>query len=176
MRLPRMTTRRWMIVAAAIAMALGGIREVGRLKQRRDTCLIQATWHAEAAAYHRRLSVRLATRTDRQIAADQEPTPSPAPIVEAAKLIEQEFGLSPERSKRADGHELSDGHERFREAEARRYALSDKRSKLVDAYRQKESKNHAKQAEYHAALAHKYRNAARYLWLHIEPDRPEPSL
>jgi hypothetical protein len=174
MRLPRMTTRRWMIVATAIAIALGGIREAGRLKQKRDTCLMQAAWHAEAEAYHRRLSVRPPTRTDRRIEADQEPAPSPAPIVEVAEVIEQEFGLPPERSKRAERHEQSDGQDRFKEAEARQYALSDKRSKLEDAYRRQQSENHARQAEYHAALARKYRGAASRLWLEIEPDPPQP--
>jgi hypothetical protein len=170
MRLPRMTTRRWMIVAAAIAIALGGIREAGRMKQKRDTRFMQAEWHAEAEAYHRRLSVRPPTRTDRRIEAGQEP----APIVGVAEVIEQAFGLPPERSKRAEGHEQSEGHDRFRDAEARQYALSDKRNKLEEAYRQKQSKYHAEQAEYHAALARKYRDAASRPWLEIEPDPPVP--
>ena len=174
MRSPRMTTRRWMFVAAAIALALGGIREVGRLNQRRDAYLMQASWHAEAATYHRRLSIVPPTRTDRRIAADQEPTPSPAPIVELTKVIEQEFSLSPERSKRAEEHQRSEEHQRFREAKARQYALSDKRSEIVDAYRRTESKNHAKRAEYHAALAQKYRDASSRPWLEIEPYPPLP--
>jgi hypothetical protein len=168
MRSPRMTTRRWMFVAAAIAMALGGIREVGRLNQRRDTCLVQASWHAEAAGYHRRLSIGPPTRTDRRIAADQEQTHSPAPIVELTKVIEQEFSLSAERSKRAEEHQ------RFRKAEARQHATLDKRSEIADALRRKEAKKHAKQAEYHATLAQKYRDASCRPWLDIEPEPPLP--
>jgi hypothetical protein len=29
-------------------------------------------------------------------------------------------------------------------------------------------------ANHHTAMAHKYEHAARYLWLPIEPDPPEP--
>ena len=164
MRLPRMTTRRWMIVAVAIALALGG----HRLKQRRDACLMRATWHAEAEAYHRRLSVRPRTRTDRRVEADQEPTTSPAPSAELERAIEQEFGFRPERSNR------SEGDDRFREAQAKQYALADKIRKLVDDYRRKQSKYNAKRADYHAALARRYMDAASRPWLAVEPDPPLP--
>ena len=166
MRLPRMTTRRWMIVAAAIALALGG----HRLKQRRAACLMRATWHAGAEAYHRRLSVKPSTRTDLRVEADQEATTSPAPSAELDRVIEQEFGLPPERSNRPEGDD------RFREAQARHYALADKMRKLVDGFRGKQSKYHAKQADYHASLARKYERAARYPWLSVAPDPPEPTL
>jgi hypothetical protein len=168
MRQPRMTTRRWMIVAAAIALALGGYREANRLKLRRDACLMRATWHAEAEAYHRRLSVRPPTRTDRRVEADQEPTPSPAPSAELDRAIEQEFGLPPVGSNR------SEGDDRFREARARQYALAGQIRKLVDDHRRKQSKYHAKQADYHAALARKYMDAASRPWLAVEPDPPLP--
>jgi hypothetical protein len=163
-----------MVVAAAIAMALGGLREASRLKQRRDTCLMRATWHAEAEAYHRRLSVRPPTRTDLRVEADQEPTPSPPPSAELDQVIEQEFGLPAERSIRSEEHDRSEGHDRFREAQARQSALADRISKLVDAHRRKQSEYHAKQAEYHAALARRYRDAVSRPWLEIGPDPPLP--
>ena len=62
MRVPRMTTRRWMIAAMTIALALGCYREAIRLKHKRAVCLMQATWHAEAEAYRRRLSLRNANK------------------------------------------------------------------------------------------------------------------
>jgi hypothetical protein len=163
-----MTTRRWMIVAASIALALGGYREASRLKQRRDACLMRATWHAEEAVYHRRFSTMLPTRTDRRVEADQKPTPSQAPSAELEKAIEQEFGLPPERSKR------SEGDDRFREAQVRQYALADKVRKVADDSRRKQSKYHAKQADYHAALARRYRDAASRPWVAVEPDPPLP--
>jgi hypothetical protein len=166
MKLPRMTIRRWMVAAAAIALAFGG----HRLKQRRGACLMRATRHAEAEAYHRRLSVRPPIRTDLRVEPDLEATTSPAPSAELERAIEQEFGLRPERANR------SEGGDRFREAQARHYALADKLRKLVDDYRGKQSKYHAKQADYHASLARKYDHGARYPWLTIEPDPPEPTL
>jgi hypothetical protein len=160
-----MTTRRWMIVAAAIAMALGGYRESNRLKQWRDAYLMRATWHAEAETYHRRLSRRPRTRTDRRVEADQEP----APGAELDKAIEfVEFGLSPERSNR------SEAHDRFREAQARQYALARKIRKLADEYDINMLMYCAKQTDYHAALAKKYRDAASRPWLAVEPDPPKP--
>jgi hypothetical protein len=164
MRLPRMTTRRWMVAAMIIALALGSYREATRLKQRRDVCLMRATWHAEAEAYHRRLSTTPPTRADLEVEADQDPTPS----AELDKAIEPVFDLSSERSDQAEGHE------RFREAQARQYALADTRRQLVDDYRRKQLKYHASQADYHAGLARKYKNAASRPWLTVEPDPPPP--
>jgi hypothetical protein len=168
MRPPRMTTRRWMLAAAVIALALGGHREANRLKQWRDACLMRATWHAEAEAYHRRLSATATARAARQVETDQEPTPSPALNAELDKVIEQEFGLPADRSIR------SEGNDRFREARARQYALADRRRKILDDYSRKQSKYHAKQADYHAVLARKYRDAASRPWLAVELDPPAP--
>jgi hypothetical protein len=76
MRVPRMTTRRWMIAAMAIALALGCYREAIRLKQKRAACLMWATWHAEEEAYRRRLSLSQLIGTDLRGEADQEPNPT----------------------------------------------------------------------------------------------------
>jgi hypothetical protein len=155
-----------MIVAAAIAMALGGYREANRLKQRRDAYLMRATWHAGAETYYRRLSTRPWTRADRRVEADQEP----APGTELEKAIELvEFGLSSERSDR------SEAHDRFREAQARQDALADKVRKLADDQRRKQTMYHAKLADYHAALAKKYRDAASHPWLAVEADPRLPN-
>jgi hypothetical protein len=56
MRLPRMTTRRWMIAVAALSLTLGGYREATRLKRVRDEFLARATEHVAAETYYRRLA------------------------------------------------------------------------------------------------------------------------
>ena len=45
MRLPRMTTRRWMMAVAALSVTLGGFREATRLKRSRDEFLLRAARH-----------------------------------------------------------------------------------------------------------------------------------
>ena len=40
--------------------------------------------------------------------------------------------------------------------------------------RQELTADEGRRAEYHAALARKYRHAARYPWLPVEPDPAEP--
>jgi hypothetical protein len=170
MRVPRMTTRRWMIAAMAIALALGCYREAIRLKQKRTVCLMRATWHAEDAAYHRRLSLSQHTRTDLRGEAGQEPILLPTVSAESDKAIEQVFQLPSERSDR------SEGHDRFRAAQARQYALADRTRKLAGDFRRGQSKYHAMQADYHAVLARKYRAAASHPWLPVEPDPPPPRL
>ena len=57
MRLPRMTTRRWMIAVATLAVILGGYREANRLKRSREEFLLKAARHAaEETDYRRRIS------------------------------------------------------------------------------------------------------------------------
>jgi hypothetical protein len=170
MRPPRMTMRRWMIAAMTIALVLGCYREAIRLKQKRAVCLMRATWHAGEEAYHRRLSLSQLSQTDLRGEADQEPTPSPTPSAEPDKAIELVFQLPPERSDR------SEGHDRFRAAQARQYALADRTRKLADDFRREQSKYHATQADYHAMLARKYQAAASHPWLPVEPDPPPPRL
>jgi hypothetical protein len=159
-----MTTRRWMVAIAAMALAFGGYRVA---KQRRR-CLMRATWHAEAAAYHRRSLARVATDAARRARADQVATPLPVTSAEPDEVIEPGFGLPSGRLFR------SEGNDRFMEAQARRYALAASRRKILDDYDRRQSAYHARQANYHASLAQKYLDAARYPWLPVEPDPPEP--
>jgi hypothetical protein len=170
MRVPRMTTRRWLIAAMTIALALGSYREAIRLKKKRSVCLMRAAWHAEQEAYCRRLSLSQLTHTDIRGEADQEPRPSPTSSAEPDKAIELVFQLPPERSDR------SEGHDRFRAAQARQYALADRTRKLADDFRREQSKYHAAQADYHAMLARKYQAAASHPWLPVEADPPPPRL
>ena len=55
MKLPRMTTRRWMIAVAALSVTLGGYREAIRLKRSREEFLLRAARHCAGETYYRRL-------------------------------------------------------------------------------------------------------------------------
>lgn len=99
MRLPRMTTRRWMVVVAIIGLAMGGIVGGFRMGRRRDDFL-------KRARYHR--SMEMAYRTFR-------PTPT--------------------------------------------WVMTPRVSETTAHY---------------ATMANKYRYAAQYPWLPVEPDPPEP--
>jgi hypothetical protein len=97
MQFPRMTTRRWMVAVAVVALLLGGIVGVYRLRRWHDGFVYRAQWHS-------RIVVTLRTRWR---VAPNDPVP-PRLIV------------------------------------------------------------------YYRSLASKYQHAARYPWLPVEPDPPEP--
>jgi hypothetical protein len=50
MRLPRMTTRRWMVAVAVVAMLMGEADIAQRLRRRRDEFVSRAQWHGEIVA------------------------------------------------------------------------------------------------------------------------------
>jgi hypothetical protein len=52
-RLPRMTTRRWMVAVAVVGLVIGGTAEAIRLKRRHDYFVIRARRHASAEAAFR---------------------------------------------------------------------------------------------------------------------------
>ena len=113
MRLPRMTTRRWMVVVAVIGLLVGG---GVRLKRRRDYFLSLARSHAQKM---------------------------PSSTAEG-KALRSRFGST----SRMSGEEillLSRDFDRLRN-----------------------------RADHHAALRRKYERAARYPWMSVEPDPPEP--
>jgi hypothetical protein len=63
-RVPRMSTRRWMVAVALVSIGLGGYLEARRLKQRHDACLAMAARHATIAEFFRRprgMEARLAS-------------------------------------------------------------------------------------------------------------------
>jgi hypothetical protein len=66
MRLPRMTTRRWMLAAAVVGLLLGVADGSWRLKQRRDYCLQQAGKLAQVAKDLRFMASRFASRSPSQ--------------------------------------------------------------------------------------------------------------
>ncbi len=113
MPLPRMTTRRWMVVVAVVALAIsGGLR----LKQRRDYFLSLARSHEQKM---------------------------PSSTAEG-KAWKSRFGST----SRISSEEIM--------------LLGRDFDRLMN------------RADYHASLARKYRRAARFPWLSVEPDPPEP--
>ena len=96
MRLPRMTTRRWVVVVALVGLLMGGAIGGIRLKQRHDYFLSCARYHSAFEGYRRNVAQH-----------DHDPV--------LARMI-----------------------------------------------------------DYNAMMARKYREAARFPWLPVEPDSPEP--
>jgi hypothetical protein len=113
MRLPRMTTRRWMVVVAVVGLLISGWV---RLKQRRDCFLSMARSH------------------ERKM---------PSSTAEG-KALRSRFGSTSGMS----GEEI--------------LLLRRDFDRMMD------------RADHHAALVRKYHRAARYPWLSVEPDPPEP--
>jgi hypothetical protein len=105
MRLPRMTTRRWMVAVGIVGLLMSTALSGYRLKQRRDDYLSRAQLHS-AEFFMRAHKTHLIIRTHRN------------------------------RDDYLDTQCLISG--------------------------------------YHAAMASKYRHAALYPWLPVEPDPPEP--
>jgi hypothetical protein len=61
-----MTTRRWMIAVAVVALLLGVVVGGRRLKQRRDYCLQQASDHARIETFFRSMESRSTARPPSQ--------------------------------------------------------------------------------------------------------------
>jgi hypothetical protein len=113
MRLPRMTTRRWMVAVAVIGLLVGG---GVRLKRRRDYFLSLARSHAQKM---------------------------PSSTAEG-KALRSRFG-----STSGMGGEET-------------VLLSRDFDRMMN------------RADHHSALRRKYEHAARYPWLPVEPEPPEP--
>jgi hypothetical protein len=175
MRMPRMTTRRWMVAVAALAVALGGYREATRLKRNRDEFLARAAGHVAEAAYYRRLvaSSQPSVLHDKMVAREWAAMESMSPArsdTEFNRTLELAFGLPEFHSTQAD----EDDHVRFREAQARAGPMAERGRILRANHLQRELEYHQRRAEYHAAVGRKYRAAASRPWLRIAPDPPKP--
>ena len=134
MRLPRMTTRRWIVVVVIVGLLMVGVR----LKQRRSLLLSRAQFHEQKAAFYPKLESR-----ERKICA------------EYPRLI---AGLE----------RLQD----YRDREPVRSRLEDLKVRLDESRRN--LARWTNRIAYYAGMAHKYQHAARYPWLPVEPDPPEP--
>ena len=113
MRVPRMTTRRWMIAVAVVGLVIGG---GVWLKQRRDYFLSLAQSHQKEVASSTARGEALKSRLG----------------CTSGMTIEEIMHLHGDYDRMMD------------------------------------------RADHHASLARKYERAARYPWLLVEPDPPEP--
>ena len=136
MRLPRMTTRRWMVAVAVMGLLMGGVVGGVRLKRRHDYFLNLVEFHVQL---------------ERQY----------VPWECAARNSLQQSDLTLNFLEAARHAESNDGVE-----------LGILRP-AVEWERQSATR-FAQAIAYHAAMARKYRHAARYPWLPVEPDPPEP--
>ncbi len=136
MRLPRMTTRRWMVAVAVMGLLMGGVVGGVRLKRRHDYFLNLVEFHLQL---------------ERQY----------VPWERAARNSLQQSDLTLNFLEAARHAESNDGVE-----------LGILRP-AVEWERQSATR-FAQAIAYHAAMARKYRRAARYPWLPVEPDPPEP--
>jgi hypothetical protein len=175
MRLPRMTTRRWMIAVAALSLTLGGYREATRLKRVRDEFLARATEHVAAETYYRRLvSSSETSDLGRKMAvreiATQELVSDAERYITLDNAVERWIGLSEGHSDRTE----EDDHHRFREAQSRVAATAARGRMMMDNYLRSQVEYHRRQAAYHAALGRKYAAAADRPWFPVSSDPPPP--
>lgn len=153
MRLPKMTTRRWMVVVAIVALIAGVGIEADRLVSLSK--LFRART-AEAAAGEQELRTYGASLRD-----------SLAEWLYRTEPNEQEFKkLSSARTMRG----LSSGEE-ARLQLVIGFLKSNK--SVADDFQRLIATNDAR-VEHFARLRQKYDHAARRPWLSIEPDSPEP--
>ncbi len=176
MRMPRMTTRRWMIAVAALAITLGSYREASRLKRNRDEFLARAAGHLEVETYYRRLvSSAEASFLHRKLVVRESAAPELSTLEERRialdGTVERWLRLATDDSTQAE----EDAHEAFREAQARTGAMAERGQQLVEKNLQRDVEYHRRQADHHATLGRKYATAAAHPWLPVAPDPPRPN-
>jgi hypothetical protein len=123
MRLPRMTTWRWILIVAVFALVIGGTVMGVRLKRWHDYFLARVAYHAKRE----------------QASVDMEQS-----VRENLATFERIMDQREERER----------------------AIVDYQRRFADRLTQ--------EIAYHSAMVRKYRRDARYPWLPIEPDPPEP--
>jgi hypothetical protein len=175
MRLPRMTTRRWMIAVGALSLTLGVYREATRLKRYRDELLARTARHVEAETYYRRLvssseSSVLVRKMAVQDVAAQESVSDAERYTTLDNALDRWIALSEGRSDKTE----EDDQRRFREAQSRVVATAARGRMIMDNYRRSQVEYHQRLAEYHAALGRKYAAAAARPWFPVSSDPPPP--
>jgi hypothetical protein len=170
MRLPPMTTRRWMVVVAALACALGSYRLAVRLQRDRDHFLARAANHFEAENYYRSLVSRSGSSviTKKMVAGESMPDTTDSTAIDTPG--ERWNSMIESDSSQEERH----ARDRFKEAQARSRAIADTRDELTAEYRARQLELHRRLAEYHAALARKYARAAARPWFSVASDPPQP--
>jgi hypothetical protein len=162
MRLPRMTTRRWMVAVAIVALGFGGSIGAVRMKRLRDSYFALAMHHASLA---RALKAQASAPAR---LARLEPDPESMTTGEIAGATDS---MSAFATDRWDRYAESTRYREYQQARER--AIADARRIVTENWR-RVLERLRKRVDYHAALARKYRRAASYPWLPIEPDPPKP--
>jgi hypothetical protein len=126
-----MTTRRWMVVVATLAVALGGYLEVARLIHRRAEFRQRAKVHAALEAYYRKINPTSAYVARRKKVLDRERDLDLAGFEEDRetafrRLTERMLGRS------TDNSAPSEEQRRFQEAQTRARMLRLKRRLLAE--------------------------------------------
>jgi hypothetical protein len=161
MRLPRMTTRRWTIAVAVVAalfvvpcrewhkrrvhyLQLAAMQS--RMEQQFASTILFGDPRGSTATSRWEANVMTLARqhAQRLLAEDRSRNRSLPQLVYRGDIMNRAMRLALEESGRVE-----DPMARVRHEEKRR-------------------------ADYHAALRRKYERAARYPWLPVEPDPPEP--
>jgi hypothetical protein len=158
-----------MVAVAVVALALFGSLYLGKLKRLRDRYLAMAAFHLLAETRARAALAGGAARYSHLEWMDQEPVP-PQPVTnDPAMAIDLVSGLP------TPGFGQLEEEVRFREDQAmRERAITASRRRLAAEYRRRDRESRLRKIDYHAAMARKYRAAARHPWLPVEPDPPEP--
>ena len=137
MRLPRMTTRRWMIAVAAVALMSSGAVAGLRIRRRHVEFLARVQSHTQMERF-------CALSEHQQRAYIKTWADSTMLLLR----MQERFGLDSGIGKEDARNEL-------------------------ESFRRKVA-NWRRWTSYHTAMARKYRHAARYPWLPVEPDPPPP--
>jgi hypothetical protein len=168
MRLPQMTTRRWMVAVAALSIAFGAYVWASRLKHKRDEFFARATWHAEQETYYGRLVADSVKVSVLRRMPDPPLEPPEKTITAPIRTIERWLGLPESDSTPAVGND------RFNAAQARAGEMSERGRVVWDKYLQRQATYNQRKLEYHTALRRKYIAAAARPWLPVDPDPPKP--
>lgn len=150
MQLPRMTTRRWMIAAAVVAMFLAAAIMVQR--RRESFRQLAIAWADDGGAYEHQLGIIVPDPTDQNRARDWIHAIGKAAGVDprgtGVPTSRLEFALCVAEALRP--HRRNEGIP----------------PSIVEWTRRR--------VEYAHQLRLKYEHAARYAWLPVEPDPPKP--
>jgi hypothetical protein len=183
-----MTTRRWMLVVAGLAVAIAGKIEAGRMFERRREYVRLASRHAAAASRFQKVvseSDLIAARR-KQVALEMESsrTAMTAALDEEEKeaefsgLIAGMFGGSNDQPApaRASARRMDAPKEdySFQAARARSRMSALRTEQIRLDYLLRKTEFHRKLVVYHFAMSLKFANAADRPWRPLPPDPPHP--
>ena len=163
MRLPRMTTRRWMVAAAAVALFSGGMVECARRRER----FFGAYRKHALAEIESSIKVRLLTLNVGSAANLVADPPSRSAVASMWKLDAEECRLL----------EASDEDLQvvMRDAGWKTPKAVPLHINLNQTMSEGRLGRLLRSEDYHRRMRKKYQKAARYPWLPVEPDPPLPN-